>query len=147
MTRPAHWNRKLFVWHYGLKYKSYFLQIILSQLYFWANSLKLGSMTPPRRRSTKCKVDSTKKTFSCYKRSKHVMSRNIGWLYKLPYFFNNLFTVHNWSDHTFLDVVITQCSAIFQLFASKNQTLLVWRNSCNKYIYQKMEQLTNLTTI
>ena len=29
----------------------------------------------------------------------------------------------------FLDVVVTQCATIFQLLASKDQTLLVWRNA------------------
>merc|ERR1712001_536674 len=29
----------------------------------------------------------------------------------------------------FLDVIVGQSSAIFQLFSSKNQTLLIWRNS------------------
>lgn len=37
---------------------TYFLQIIFSQLYFWAKRRKLGSMTPPRRRSTRWSVDS-----------------------------------------------------------------------------------------
>lgn len=35
-------------------------QIILSQLYFWANCRREGSMIPPRRRSTRCRVDSEK---------------------------------------------------------------------------------------
>merc|ERR1712045_878031 len=29
----------------------------------------------------------------------------------------------------FLDVIVRQSSAIFQLFSSENQTLLIWRNS------------------
>jgi len=29
----------------------------------------------------------------------------------------------------FLDIVVWQCSAIFQLFSGKDQTLLIWRNS------------------
>ena len=33
-------------------------QIILSQLYFCASTLIVGSITPPLRRSTKCSVDS-----------------------------------------------------------------------------------------
>lgn len=33
-------------------------QIILSQLYFWASWRREGSMMPPRRRSTRCRVDS-----------------------------------------------------------------------------------------
>ena len=38
---------------------------------------------------------------------------------------------------TFLDVVIRKCPAIFQLLASKNQTLLVWGNSLkmNQYYH------------
>merc|ERR1712159_456749 len=28
-----------------------------------------------------------------------------------------------------LNIVITQCSSVFQLFSSKNQSLLIWRNS------------------
>ncbi len=42
-------------------FDTYFLQIILSQLYFCANILREGSMIPPRRRSTKCRVDSAQK--------------------------------------------------------------------------------------
>lgn len=37
---------------------TYFLQIILSQLYFWAKRRKLGSITPPRSLSTRWRVDS-----------------------------------------------------------------------------------------
>jgi len=37
---------------------SYLRQIILSQLYFCANMRSDGSMIPPRRRSTRCRVDS-----------------------------------------------------------------------------------------
>merc|ERR1712024_246997 len=36
---------------------------------------------------------------------------------------------HQMKSRFFLDIVIRQCSAIFQLFASKDQTLLIWRNS------------------
>lgn len=37
---------------------TYLRQIILSQLYFWASCLREGSMMPPRRRSTRWRVDS-----------------------------------------------------------------------------------------
>ena len=37
---------------------TYFRQIIFSQLYLLANALSEGSMIPPRRRNTKCNVDS-----------------------------------------------------------------------------------------
>lgn len=36
---------------------------------------------------------------------------------------------HKVKSGLFLDVVIRKCPAIFQLLASKNQTLLVWGNS------------------
>lgn len=39
---------------------AYFLQIILSQLYFEAKILKLGSMMPPLNLSTKWRVDSVR---------------------------------------------------------------------------------------
>ena len=35
----------------------------------------------------------------------------------------------SYSTLTFLDVIVGQSSAIFQLFSGENQTLLVWRNS------------------
>lgn len=38
---------------------TYLRQIILSQLYFWASCLSEGSMMPPRRRRTRCRVDSS----------------------------------------------------------------------------------------
>jgi len=38
----------------------YLRQIILSQLYFCASMRRDGSMIPPRRRSTRCSVDSNK---------------------------------------------------------------------------------------
>lgn len=38
--------------------RSYLRQIIFSQLYFWASCLRDGSMMPPLRRSTRCRVDS-----------------------------------------------------------------------------------------
>lgn len=41
-------------------FKTYLRQIILSQLYFWASCLSEGSMIPPRRRRTRCRVDSVK---------------------------------------------------------------------------------------
>ena len=37
---------------------AYLRQIILSQLYFEARMRRLGSIIPPRRRSTRCRVDS-----------------------------------------------------------------------------------------
>ena len=46
---------------WGNKCEPYFLQIIFSQLYFEANILKLGSMIPPRSRSTRWRVDSESK--------------------------------------------------------------------------------------
>jgi hypothetical protein len=39
---------------------------------------------------------------------------------------------------TLLDVVVSEGPAILQLLASKDQTLLIWRNSC------KMEQQKGL---
>ena len=42
---------------------TYFLQIILSQLYFCAKIRKLGSITPPRRRNTRWRVDSGEEAF------------------------------------------------------------------------------------
>lgn len=46
---------------------TYLRQIILSQLYFWASCLRDGSMIPPRRRSTRCRVDSDKGYERCGK--------------------------------------------------------------------------------
>ena len=43
--------------------QTYLRQIILSQLYFCASILKLGSMMPPRSRNTKCRVDSATTIF------------------------------------------------------------------------------------
>lgn len=39
-------------------FTTYLRQIILSQLYFWASCLREGSIMPPRRRSTRWRVDS-----------------------------------------------------------------------------------------
>ena len=38
--------------------KTYFRQIIFSQLYLLAKAFRDGSMMPPRKRNTKCSVDS-----------------------------------------------------------------------------------------
>ena len=40
------------------KKQTYNLQTFLSQLYFFANAIKLGSIMPPLRRKTKWRVDS-----------------------------------------------------------------------------------------
>lgn len=45
-------------WLLNNKKKTYFLQIILSQLYFCAKRRKLGSITPPRSLNTRWRVDS-----------------------------------------------------------------------------------------
>ena len=47
-----------------MKRATYFLQIILSQLYLEANNRRDGSMIPPLKRNTKCKVDSEIYDFS-----------------------------------------------------------------------------------
>ena len=45
-------ERKILIRYLAIR-RSYFLQIILSQLYFCARTLMLGSITPPRRRRTR----------------------------------------------------------------------------------------------
>ena len=39
----------------------------------------------------------------------------------------------------FLDVVVTQCTTIFQLFAGKDQTLLIWRDTFLVLEYKKVQ--------
>lgn len=55
---------RMHIWRRVNDVQTYFRQIILSWLYFLAKAIREGSMIPPRRRSTKCRVDSEDRQYS-----------------------------------------------------------------------------------
>lgn len=94
-------------------------QIILSQLYFWANCRREGSMIPPRRRSTRCRVDSEKEIN---------ITGGPGISRPPP----PLQAHSEPSNGTFLDVVVGERAAILQLLPRKDQALLVGGDPCGE---------------
>lgn len=102
----------------------HFRQIILSQLYFEARALREGSMMPPRRRRTRCRVDSCSRAghqrfvFQRPAQFETPADSLPGPLLLLP--------TNSFVDATyFLDVVIRQRTPVLQLLPGEDQTLLV----------------------
>lgn len=100
----------------------YLRQIILSQLYFWASCRREGSMMPPRRRSTRCRVDSGRET--------NISGHRGGcWGppgdHPVPPGGAQILVRGSSTTGTFLDVVVGERAAILQLLAREDQPLLV----------------------